>query len=289
MFLRVLSLFFLLLFLFSGTVLPVLADETSFMEKGIGYYYQKNWDEAILTFKNSLKENPQNTLALTFYLVSHLQKGTLEKAVEEIEDLLIDNPRNPVMQSHLGFARYAQSIRKGNKFREDAMHEFRSSAVQEPLSLTHTGLGILYQDQGNVSRAKKAFQKALELNNKDLLAMEYLGQLYLFEERKTEEASHLFAKVLEVIPSYPDANFYLARSYDAMERYEDAIRYYKRTMELDPYGIGRGYAAPAYLGEVYLKQKRYSLASDAFKKALELNPNSAFLKKKLEDAEKGGK
>lgn len=271
----------------AGFFRSAFADEMQILEKGMGFYYQKNWDQAISSFKTVLQENPKNTMAVSFLLVSHLQKGTLDKAIDEIEDKLIDNPRDPVMQSYLGFALYTRSIHKGRQVREDAMREFRGAAIQEALGLTHTGLGLLYQDRGQLSRARKEFQRALDLDNKDLLAMEYLGQLYLYEEKKPEDANKLFSRITQLAPGYPDAYFYMARVSEEAGRINDAINYYKHTIELDPNGVGRGYTAPAYLGELYLKQKEYSLAANAFRQALKHNPNSAVIKQKLERAEKG--
>lgn len=280
-------LFIGLLFVILWNICPVFADDTSLLEKGMGYYYQKDWEQAITAFKASLQENPKNSMALSFYLVSNLQKGTLEKVIEEIEDKLVENPKDPVMQSYLGFAMYTKSLNKGRQVREDAMREFRGAAIQEALALTHTGLGLLYQDRGQISRARKEFIRALELDNKDLLAMEYLGQLYLYEEKKSEDAAKLFVRLMGALPNYPDVYYYIARIHEEAGRLDEAVRSYKRTMELDPSGVGRGYAAPAYLGEIYLKQKQYPLAADSFRTALKFNPRSEVLKQKLERAEKG--
>ena len=125
-------LLFIGLFL-AGFFRSAFADEMQVLEKGMSFYYQKDWDQAISSFKTVLQENPKNTMAVSFLLVSHLQKGTLDKAIDEIEDKLIDNPRDPVMQSYLGFAMYARSIHKGRQVREDAMREFRGAAIQEAL------------------------------------------------------------------------------------------------------------------------------------------------------------
>lgn len=265
------------------------SEEKGSMEKGMALYYQKKWEEALPHFKAVAKEEPGNTLNLIYYLMTGVNLGKLETMIDRLEDDLSEDPKNMVAQTQLGLAYYAKSLRKGKSFRDEAVLELKQASRLGRLSSIHTGLGILYLDKGLVNRAKREFKRAIEINPKDAVAYEYLGQIAHFEEKSPEEATRRFKKVIELLPTYPDAYYYLGRVAEEKGDLDEGVTNYKKTMELDPLGVGRGYFVPQVLGDIYFKQKKYGEAAEAFRLALKINPDNVIAKQKLERAEKQAK
>lgn len=91
---------------------------------------------------------------------------------------------------------------------------------------------------------------------------------YYFYKRKYNKAKELYEKILADDPNNPSALFSLAYSLHELGRYDDAINYYKKILEIDPQradvmnNIGVSYAP-----------NDVTTAITWYKKALELRPN----------------
>ena len=92
-------------------------------------------------------------------------------------------------------------------------------------------LGLVARRSGDVTYARKAYQKALQLKPD---YPEVLNNLAVLEMKagNNAEAKKLLEKVLELVPAYPEANFHMALLYDQKGKKDQAIDYYKRFLEV---------------------------------------------------------
>jgi len=141
-------------------------------------------------------------------------------------------------------------------------------------------------------------ERAHKLKPKDLKISEYLAQLY-FYEKEPQEALKIYEEIAKDKPDYVEAIFWLGFLNEELKKHDDAIRMWKKALELDPdhaqtlNSLGYVYAeegtnldeaeklikkalvaepdSGAYLdslGWVYFKKKEYQRAEAYLKKAI---------------------
>lgn len=89
-----------------------------------------------------------------------------------------------------------------------------------------------------------------------------------YENERYDDAITMALKVLDKDPNHVYANWYCSVSYFNIEFYSEALRYYKRVVELD-----ENAAYYSNLGGMYSRLGYEKPAIEAFDKSIELNPN----------------
>lgn len=276
---------FILLALFFCVSSTALAEEDN-MKNGIELFYQKNWDGAITEFRNALTKEPNNTMAISFLLDCYAKKNAIIDISNEFEKNALENGQDAVAQTYLGMAYFTKSLLDAS-IQDEAIQQFKQAIKLDPnFSMAHAGLGMVYFQKRMIPRASGHFLKAIQLNPKDTLALELMGNILLVDEKKPDSALDYFNKIAEIYPYYPDVFYYIGSSCYDLEKYDEAISSLEKALQLDPAGITQGYYAPVLLGDLYLKLKKYPEAQAAYKKALEINPQNSYAKYKLEKAQK---
>lgn len=261
----------------------------SSIEDGIKLFHQKNWTEAAKKFESALVENPYDTLAILYVLDSYEKNGDLLTISNKFEQESVNNSSDAVAAAKLGFAYFSRSL-LNQSLETEALEQFKKSIKADPkLGMAYTGLGLIYYQKRMMPRAKGYFLKAMQLNPNDLVANEFIGNILLVDEKKPDEALIYFKKINELLPSYPDAYYYIGSALYDLANYPEAIKFLQQSCVLDPQGVTQGYYAPQLIGDIYLKQKMYKEAASYFEQALKINPQNAYAKYKLEKARNQGK
>ena len=92
----------------------------------------------------------------------------------------------------------------------------------------------------------------------------------IFNEGKIVKAEHLFRNILQIEPTHPDANHYLAISLQILGRLQEAVVIYKKTIKLKP----EYSSAHQNLGNTLMQLKKFEEAELSYRKAIELNPDN---------------
>ncbi len=96
--------------------------------------------------------------------------------------------------------------------------------------------------------------------------------LEYFKKGEYEKMVRLLQKSIEADPKYLDAYFGLGRAYRLLKKPKEACAVYEKMLTVDPKS-GDAYLG---LGEIYWKEEKdYQKAINAFKKALEVEPQNA--------------
>lgn len=130
-------------------------------------------------------------------------------------------------------------------------------------------LGVRYMQQGNNERAMTKLQKAIEQNDENARAHQFLGELYR-RVGKPDEAREHFRRALDLTPKDPSLlNNYAILLCD-QKKFDDAERYFERALN-DPVYSGKAgiYSNMAQCSETQNKLKR---AEEYYLKALRLDP-----------------
>ena len=109
----------------------------------------------------------------------------------------------------------------------------RALALRPDFAEAGINLGALYVGEGRLEEAAAAFQKALKADPDRVEAMNNLGLIYR-EWGRLEEARELYLKVLERRPNLAQAHFNLALVYRGLRLKEKAIKHLSEAVRLDP-------------------------------------------------------
>lgn len=216
---------------------------------------QSNRDRAINKMQVAIKLSPyrynyQMTLA-EVYLLKGLE--SLRTANDKISDDYVSAQSS-----------FEQSIKTGQYAIKTSPN---SVAVYEMLGKIYREISP-FLTTANES-AIELFSKASKLEPTNPVILTELGKLY-FNVGQTDKAAELFVEAIKNKNDYNDAKFNLAKAYNELDRFEDALTLlYELEDQYEP-------ALVFYEeGRVFYNQERYDQAISKFRQTLLASPNHA--------------
>jgi len=204
-------------------------------------------NKAIDNYRLAMKEDPTATFLVEDIADLYRAAGRIREAVEEAQDALKANPDD--LNSRRVLARiYTQEI-------GDAQAN--------------------HIDEGMVRRAIEQYKIVTEKDPKDIDSLVWLGRLERIAENSVD-AEAAFKKVLAMDPENEDAITGLASVYSDRGDARTASGLLEKLTKKNP--SARAYSI---LASDYESMHEYSLAADAYKKAIELDPSRVELKAAL--------
>lgn len=94
-------------------------------------------------------------------------------------------------------------------------------------------LGIAYQQQNYYVAARKAYEKALRLNQKSAEAWNNLGTTYFFSTKYKKSVKY-YQHAIALDPNSPAFHVNLGTSYTHIKKYPQAVEEYRVALTLDP-------------------------------------------------------
>ncbi len=195
-------------------------------------------NKAIDNYRAAMKDDPSATFLVEEIADLYRQSGRLREAVVEAENALKNNPND--LNARRVLARiYTQQIgdSQANRIDEGMLHraveQYRLITSQDPKDIESLiMLGRLDKLMQDSVEAEKAFQKALDLEPDNEDALSGLAMVYA-DLGDAHRASALLEKLSKKNPS-PRAFALLASSYEQMHEYTLAANAYKQALQLDP-------------------------------------------------------
>lgn len=136
------------------------------------------------------------------------------------------------------------------------------------------GIARCYIKQNKIQKALEFFNKALKINPKYKLAYLSVGEIY-YNKKNYNKAIESFLKLSDLIQHDPKyvVYRYLAKCYERISDFDNAYRYYTKCIEA--FSHKDSILAVIYFerGLLYFNNKKYELALDDFKKAIEIKDN----------------
>ncbi|MCK9574151.1 MAG: tetratricopeptide repeat protein [Candidatus Omnitrophica bacterium] len=207
--------------------------------KGLFYAEEGNYEQSLKEL-NKVKKVDPNSIYVRLKIASVLiRMGALEKAEAELKDAKALNPES--FEASLGLI-------------------FLYSYGQKDIELE--------------SEYEEFLKKAHKLKPEDIKISEYLAQFY-FYKKQPKEALVIYEDIVKNQPDYVDALFWLGFLYEDLNRREDAIKTWKKGLQISP-----NHAQTLNsLGYLYAEEgKNLDEAESMLKKALEAEPeNGAYL------------
>ena len=196
---------------------------------GLKHFYERRFSDAQADFEHALGAIGDNTLALSFLNAAAAQQpGALDALTNGEEDALANAPKSYDQHVRLGFSYMFQSV-EGRDRTEDAREELDAAVNLVPDGqAAHTGLGILRFNDRSTNRAKTELLTALKTDPDNVLAREYLGQLYQTDLRDPQRGLSYVIDVPNLVPGYADIAFHIGSLLYDLKQPQAAIGYVKR-------------------------------------------------------------
>lgn len=202
-----------------------------------------------------------------------------EEEIAELEKLLSEEPDDFQARCRLGELYFS----KGQL--DDALAEVKKSVemaeglrteMDRSLAMYYSNLGTIYGTKCMMDDAIPQFERALELNKYDVLALFNLGRLFS-DKKEYWKAKDFFERLIEVTPEDPIAWFNLAEVYEQLDNpavsdyntLDMAIQAYMKVLEFDPHHLECSFK----LMEIALNIKRPELAVKVMEEAVDHNPD----------------
>jgi len=109
----------------------------------------------------------------------------------------------------------------------------KSVAIFPEYSDGHTQIGVGFFKMNNMDSAAVYFNKGLQYNPNNSVALSNLGAYY-FNKGRYAEAIDIYDKTLRLNPRFIDAMVNLGSCYGASGKFKDAIVWFTKAYELDP-------------------------------------------------------
>jgi len=272
-------------------------------------------DKAIEEYKRSLKD--QETLTTYLNLASvYIKKDDIDSAIKELNSAAKFAP--DAVEPHAILAILYAARKTFDLATDEYRIALEKASKLHPNDIEIAkNLGIVYMQQKKYGEASRVFRLLVDLSPKDAEAHFYLANAYYETNELTLTEKELKAAI-EINPDYHEALNFLGymyveenRNLDAAEKmigaaikmnpdngaYIDSLGwlYYKKgkvkeaAIELEKaVSLLEDPVIYDHLGDVYFELKDYKAARLSWQKALELNPQRKEVLKKLENVKNNG-
>jgi Tfp pilus assembly protein PilF len=262
---------------------------TTPLNAGFKHFYNREFPEAQQDFENALGVVPDNTLALSFLNASAAQQPSALETLSNLEeDAVAKAPKNYVNHVRLAFTYMFESL-AGRDRMQDARDELNSAVnISETAPAAHVGLGILRFNERSANRAKVELQIALSADPNDVLAREYLGQLYQSDLRDPQRGLTYVIDVPNLVPGYADIMFHIGSLLYDLKQPVAALKYLQNGVALDTGHVGEaGQNGYTLMARIYIEQHNLADAKKILNVAIDANADAIYAKTLLAKIDHG--
>jgi Tfp pilus assembly protein PilF len=263
---------------------------TTPLSAGLKHFYTRDFKSAQQDFEAALGVVPDNTLAISFLNAAAAQNGDALTVLTNVEeDAVSGAPRNYVNHVRLAFSYMFESL-AGRDRTTDAREELNAAVALEPTAAAaHVGLGILRFNERSANRAKTELLAALRSDTNNVLAREYLAQLYQTDLRDPQRGLSYVIDVPNLVPQYADISFHIGSLLHDLQQPQPAIEYLNRGIALDVDHVGEaGQHGYTLIARIYIEQHRLNDATKALDAAVAADTDAIYAKTLLEKIKSGG-
>ncbi|MBN2372423.1 tetratricopeptide repeat protein [bacterium] len=234
----------------------------NYLDDGMGYLIIGQYDRAIEEFQKIINDDPDNMAAYFHLGWAYEEKGDIGQAEVFFKKVIEIDPGHSDVYNHLGLIQYLRGEW------DQALTAFKTSLDLFEYAEVYYNISLVYQKKGMNGDAVKAIKKAIELDPDYAEAWNQLGNLYM-ESGDIQGAAEQFEKAIDLDPEHVTAHNNLGLIYSRMGQTEDAIKEFHEAARLDPNSA----EAHNNLGSLYLGKGLYEQARSELEKALEIRPD----------------
>ncbi len=204
---------------------------------------------------------------------------TPDEEIAEIEKLLSDAPddfqaRCRLGELYFGKGKFDEALAEVKKAIE--MAEGLRMEMDRSLAMYYSNLGTIYGTKAMMEDARPQFERALELNKYDVLALFNLGRLH-GEKKDYMRAKEYFERLIEITPEDPIAWYNLAGVYEQLDNpqvsdyntLDMAVQAYMKVLEFDPAHLESSFK----LMDIAFTLKKHDMAVKIMEEAVDHSPD----------------
>ena len=206
-------------------------------------YNNKNFFELIKYSEVFLKKFPESKFIYNLIGVSYFNLGKYSNAVANYNTSISLNPKNSEAYNNKGLC-----LKKMGDF-EGALENYKLALNINPNFLdVYNNIGNLYYELKSFKDAEKIWSDGLKVSSNNIVLLRNLGTLLFEKKGENSLAKKNFEKILALSPDKSFALNYLGMIYKSEGKFDEAERYFKNAIEVDPY------YSEAYYNLSYLKK-----------------------------------
>lgn len=232
----------------------------SYYNRGVDYYDQGKFADAIEAYKLALRANPDDYFAKYNLAVVYQDIGKTPEATDIYREILA---KTKDANSHINLA--AIHMVQGEE--EKAFEELRKAAEDNPDSPNPPSiLGEYLERKSRLDEAGKSYLKALQIDPKHAVSHFRIGRLYAARNKNEQSESHL-KEAIDLNPETPEYLETLGNLYEKTGKTFDAIAMLERASVLQPD------RAELFirLGNLYKQKQFYERAAMRYWAALDID------------------
>jgi len=237
---------------------------TSLSHYIMGVYYEDAGDlgRAIQEYKSALNADRDNIDTRLNLATAYLKKDDLSRAIDELNAAVSIDPDAAEPHAILALVYAAQG--KEALASKEYEAAFKSASIRQPKNIEiYKGLGLVYLSQKKYKEAQSVYLLILDLSPRDSVAHFYLGNIY-DESKDRKKAISELKKAIKLNPDYHEALNYLGYVYVEDNRDLGAAeKMIRRALEFEP---DNG-AYVDSLGWLYFKRGKFKQALKELERA----------------------
>jgi superkiller protein 3 len=216
---------------------------------GLAQYRLQRVREALIQFRAAVACAPNGLLPRIALAQATAASGDQSRALAHYEDALKIDPDS------IDAVRGAAFLSVANQLNDKAVGLLERLLKLAPNdAAARAQLGAVYAALGRMEAAEAALKSALEQDPENQSALIGLANVYL-KTGRTRPATDLLEKAIVSVQSFEPA-FLLGSAYSSDGRYEDAVRAFRRAIELDPSQAEVYYQMATALGKLNRTEER---------------------------------
>lgn len=241
------------------------------LELGEMLFFNGNPKAAVKAFNEAISLNPDLYQA-------HLDLASLYQEIGNLDGAIIESREVVRLRKHdrAAYLSLALLLREHGDLNEAITNLERALALPSKVKETDTEnmLAFTLMSNEKPSEALLHFDHLIVSGAKDKQPDWMLGKaMALYKLNKVAEASSEIDRALSFRANYPAAHNLKGDIFSASGRQDEAIKEYSQAIQEDPLF----YQSYLSLGNLYLKDKQFSLARDIFLKGEKIKPDDKYI------------
>jgi arylsulfatase A-like enzyme/tetratricopeptide (TPR) repeat protein len=225
---------------------------------------------AARVLEDVLNQSPEASSVRVILALQYEKLGDLEKAAQQFSRVVADDSQNVLACFNLARTRLKQG-----KVDEAVTWYEQTLKIDPAFTQARTGLGIVYRNRKQWSRAIEEFEEALEVGP-NYIARHNLATIYA-QQGALDQAMKHAREAVKLGPKQAESYNVLGSIYLLMKQLQEAERSYLQVIELSP----QSDTAFTNLAKVYVQTHRSDKARNALHQALKINPNQEMARRLL--------
>ncbi|MCC0175433.1 tetratricopeptide repeat protein [Waterburya agarophytonicola K14] len=205
-----------------------LAISQVYIEQGLAFFEQKQWDKSIAACKEALRICPSMGTAYKIWGNCLQQSGNTADAIGIYAKALESQPNMAEVYCNLG------SIYAKSKKWQQAIEHYQKSIIIDPnCAAPYRNIAKVWDELGEYEKSEECFFKALAIKPELISAKNHFDLAHnLAEENKLERAIACYKHCIHLEPEFLNAYVRLAQLLEESGQTEEALYYYKTLANL---------------------------------------------------------